>query len=101
MIINRDASMHIVRSILSGIASDDRLAQRIHAFGHFHVIAFVLKALQNIVERAENREIGGRAGVAAIGREVEEHDADPAVFTVGAAQRYQLIDAHGQAFGAL
>ena len=79
----------------------DTLAQVIDVARHGHVVALGLHGEQRAEKRLEDREIGGSAGVAGVGREVEQHDADAALGAGRAAQRDELGDARGQHVGAL
>ena len=49
----------------------------------------------------EHRQVRGRAGVAGVRREVEQHHRDLALGAFGAAQRDQAVDARGEHLGAL
>ena len=102
MLFGGHAHMHIgERAETLGVAFDDGAAQGVHGGGRLHRIARALHGVQHAEERFEHREIGGGAGVARIGREVEEHHADLATGALGPAQQRQFLDAGGEGFGAL
>ena len=102
MVAGADPDMDIRhRAIARGIALDDRLAQPIDAVGNRDAVALGPHRQQRPVQRFEHREIGRRAGVAGIGREVEQHDADLAFGPGRAPQRHQLLGPCRQHLGAL
>ena len=102
MLLGGHAHMHIGESAETlGVAFDDGAAQGVHGGWGLDRIARALHGVQHAIERFEHREIGGGAGVARIGREVEEHHADLATGALGPAQQRQFLDAGGEGFGAL
>ena len=102
MVFSADQGVHIgVSAVLSGIALQDAVLQRLHRLGHVHAVALGLQGLQGVVQRLKHRQKRGRAGVARIGREVEQDHGDTALGAFAAAQGHQLGHPTGQHGGAL
>ena len=102
MIVDRDADMHVgVGAETSGVAVDDLLAQRVDILGHIDLVAFRVHRLEGVIERGEDGQIGGRAGVAGVRREVEQHDGDLALGALGPTQTHQTLNTRGQTLRAL
>ena len=80
------------------IAVDDPGAQLIDGGGHIHRIAFALHGAKRHVKRGKDRQVRSRAGVAGIGREVEQHDRHLTLGAFGAPQPHQTVDARRQHF---
>ncbi|MCY1169564.1 hypothetical protein D9M73_96090 [compost metagenome] len=100
--VGGDAGMDIgLGAIARGIAVQDRVAQRIHAGGHLHSIAFARQPLQRRVERGEHAEELRGARRPGMGREVEQHDGNALLGIGGAAQGDDFGGARGERFGAL
>ena len=90
-----------MRAEAGRIALDDPLAQRVDRGRDLDRVAGPGQRLQRVVQGFEHPQIGGGAGVAGIGREVEQHQADLALRARHAAQIDQLGDAGGQRIGPL
>ena len=90
-----------VGTIARGVALEHAVTQHVHARGHVHAIALLLHGSHGVEEGLEHRQVGGRAHIACIGREVENHDGDFALGAFAAAQGHQLGHACGQHPGAL
>ena len=98
----RNADMHIgVGAVPLAVAVDDAAAQLVDARRHVDRVAFAGQRAQRAEQRFEHREEGGRAGVAGIGREVEQHHGDLALRALGAPERDQPVDARRQRLGPL
>ena len=95
--VGGDAMGHIGQcAILLRIALEDAVAQRIHALRHIDGVAGGLQCPEGIVQRFEHREIRGGAGIAGIGREIEDDERDLARRALPPAQIDQLAHAGGQ-----
>ena len=101
MVVDRDAGMDVRDAPNGALPARMRLAQRVDGRGHLDRVALGLHFVSTWIKRGEDGEIGGRAGIAGVGRKVEQHDADLAVGARRAAQRDQRLDARAQRFGAL
>ncbi len=102
MIVGRNARLDIgQRAEPRRIAVDDPVAQRIDAGRHLDGVARLAHRAKHVVQRGEHRQIGRRAGIAGIGREVEQHDGDLAAADACPAQRHQLFGARHQHLHAL
>ena len=99
--IGRHEGVHIgFLAILHGVAFDHPAAHLIRILRHFHVIAFGLKPNERAVQRIEHRKELRRAGRAAVGWEVEQHDGELAVLVGRTAQLHQLQHLVGHRLGA-
>ena len=102
VVIHRHRRVHVGRrAVLRGVAADEALAQRVHTGRQIHRVALVLHRSQGVEERLEHRQVGGGAGVAGVGREVEDHRRHLALRALRTAQGDQLAHAGGQRVGAL
>ena len=102
VVVGRDAREHVgIGAMTLGVAVQDGLAQGIDACRHLDAVAGALHAGQRVMQRFEHGQMRGRAGVAAIRREVEQHDGDLALGALGAAQGDQPVHAQRQRFRAL
>ena len=90
-----------VGTVARGIAFEHAVTQDVHARGHVHAIALLLHGSHGVEDGLEHRQVGGRADIAGIGREVENDDGDFALGAFAAAQGHQLGHAGGQHPGAL
>ena len=102
MVGRRHVGMHVgIRAELRCIAFDHRFAQRLAVGRNVERVAFRLHRRHRALQRVEHRKIGRRAGIAAVGREVEQHDRNLARSPFGAAQAHDARHALGQHVGAL
>jgi len=102
VVVGADAREDIgLRTEALGIAVDDLLAQRIHTGRQRHGVTLTLHRAQRVVERLEDRQESRGAGVAGVGREVEDHRGDPALGPLGAAQVDQLAQPGSEHVGTL
>ena len=102
VIVSRDQSMHIgVCAMLCRIAIQQGIAQFVHAGWHIDLVTLRLHGGQGVPQRFENRQECGRANVACIGREVEQHNGHVAVFAFAAFQGHHLAHPGCQHDGAL
>ena len=96
--------MHIaIGTVLRGIALEHSLAQVIDAGRQFDLIALRLHGPEGIEQRLKNRQVGGAADIARIGRKVEHHNRHLALGLLTFPQRHQLADPcgeHDRALGA-
>ncbi len=100
--VRGDARRHVGVGAEAGrVAAGDPLAQGVGALGNLYVVARSAERAKRIVERRENREVGGGAGAARVRREVEQHDRDLARGARGAAERHELGDTGGEGRGTL
>ena len=90
-----------VGAVTGGVAIDDGLAQHVDGLRHLDAVAGGLHLLKGVEQRGEDRQIGGGAGVAGVGREVEQHHGDLALGARGLAQAHQALDALRQDLDAL
>ena len=81
-----------VGAIAGGVAIDDGLAQHVNGLGHLDTVAGGLHLPEGVVQGGEDRQVGGGAGVAGVGREVEQHHGDLALGARGLAQAHQALD---------
>ncbi len=77
------------------------MAERVDVLRHLDAVAGGGHGGERVEERFEHGEIGGRAGIAGIRREVEQDDADLALGPGAAAQADEAVDAGGEGGGAL
>ena len=78
-----------------------RVAQGIDAVRQVDGVALRLHRRQRVEHRLEDRQVGGAADVAGVGREVEDHDRHLALGPLAAAQGHQLGDPRCQHLRAL
>ena len=71
-------------------------AERGFGFRHLHRVALGLHAAQSVEQGSKDPEIGGRAGGAAVRREIEQDDGDAAFGTGRTAQCHQFRHARGE-----
>ncbi len=77
VVVGGDAGVDVgVRAEAGTVAAQDTGTQVVHRGRDLDAVARGLHALQRVVERLEDREIGGGAGAAGIRREAEEDDGD-------------------------
>ncbi len=88
-------------AVAGGIAIEDAMAERVDVLRHLDAVAGRGHGGERVEERFEHGEIGGRAGIAGIRREVEQDDADLALGPGAAAQADEAVDAGGERGGAL
>ncbi|MCU0620799.1 MAG: hypothetical protein MUC69_04770 [Gemmatimonadales bacterium] len=102
VIVDRQPGHHVRgRPELLGVAARDALPQRVDAVGHLHLVARGRHRAQQVEQRLEDAQVRRRAGVAGVGREVEQHDPDAPLGARRAAQRHQACHAARQALGAV
>ena len=96
VVVGRDPRHHVgVGAVLSGVALEHALGERLGGGRNLDVVAVGRHRLQRAVQRAPHREVGRGSGGAAVGREVEQHDADVAVSGGHAAQRDEPLETAG------
>ncbi len=102
VVVGGDARVHVGRrAVLLGVAVDDALAQRVDARRQLDRVALLLHRAQRVVERLEDAEERGGAGVAGVRRKVEQHAGDLALGALAAPQVDHARDARGKRVGAL
>jgi hypothetical protein len=82
------------------IAAENGLAQHIDIGWNVDIITVVAKPQQGCLQRLPNREMGGGAGGACIGRKVKQHDRQRALGPGLAAQRDHAARFGGERGGA-
>ena len=94
MVVGAHPGMDVgVGAVAGGIAIDDGLAQHVDGLGHLDAIASGLHLPQGIEQGGEDRQVGGSAGVAGVGREVEQHHGDLALGARRLAQPHEALNA--------
>ena len=97
VIVRGDAGEDVgVRAVQRRVAPKYGVAERVRVLRQVHMVAGLLEPLQRVEQRGEHSEIGGGAGGARIGREVEQHGSDLAVCPRGAAQAHELFHTPGE-----
>ena len=94
--------MHVGRRPeAGGVPREHRLAQGVDAVGQLHHVALGLQGLQGVVQGLVDRQEGGRADAAGIGREAEQDHGDPALGAGLAPKGHEALDPGGEHVGAL
>ena len=75
-----------ITAMVLAIAIEQCLANGRGRLGHLDPVAFVAKRLECGKDRFKNREVGGGANTAPIGREVKDHQAHATLLVWGATQ---------------
>ncbi len=102
MIAGRNSDVDIgVGAEAGGVADHDPLPQRVGVGRHIDLIALALHRGERAMQGLEHRQEGGRAGVARIRREIEQHDRHLAIPSLGAPHRNQTRGPRRQHVGAL
>ena len=102
VIVHGDARVHVgVGAELRRVAVQDAIAQFVHAGRYVDGIAFALQRLQCLEQAFEDGEERSGAGVAGVGREVEQHQRHLALGAFAATKRDELRDTRGERLGAV
>jgi hypothetical protein len=89
------------RAVLRGVALDNRAAQGLDVVRDVDVVALAAQARKGVVQGLEDRQVGRRAGVAGMRREIEQNDRQATLLARPMPQRHQFFDAGGEDIDAL